>query len=85
MIYGTGLQNSPPEERLDGEFVLVDSQDLANPQHEISLCDRRSVRIWRVMCRIRLALLASRGHHTWMEDRDIADAVHVHMASNALT
>jgi hypothetical protein len=41
-ILGTDLQNSIPDDRLDGEFVLVDSDDLASLQDEISLFDRLS-------------------------------------------
>jgi hypothetical protein len=54
-ILGTDLQNSIPDERLDGEFVLVDSQDLADLQDEISLFDRLS---WLIPI-LTVALLAA--------------------------
>lgn len=41
-ILGTDFQNTVPDERLDGEFVLVESADLADLQDEISLFDQLS-------------------------------------------
>lgn len=54
-ILGTDLQNSIPDERLDGEFVLVESDDLANLQDEISLFDKWS---WLIPI-LTIALLAA--------------------------
>jgi hypothetical protein len=54
-ILGTDLQNSIPDDRLDGEFVLVDSDDLASLQDEISLFDRLS---WLIPI-LTIALLAA--------------------------
>jgi hypothetical protein len=54
-ILGTDLRNSIPDERLDGEFVLVESDDLANLQDEISLFDRLS---WLIPI-LTIALLAA--------------------------
>lgn len=38
-ILGTDLENAIPDERLDGEFVLVESEDLADLQDGIKLLD----------------------------------------------
>jgi hypothetical protein len=54
-ILGTDLRSSIPDERLDGEFVLVESDDLANLQDEISLFDRLS---WLIPI-LTIALLAA--------------------------
>jgi hypothetical protein len=54
-ILGTDLKNSIPDERLDGEFVLVESDELASLQDEISLFDRLS---WLIPI-LTIALLAA--------------------------
>jgi hypothetical protein len=54
-ILGTDLQNSIPDDRLDGEFVLVESDDLASLQDEINLFDRLS---WLIPI-LTIALLAA--------------------------
>jgi hypothetical protein len=54
-ILGTDLQNSIPDERLDGEFVLVESDQLADLQDEINLFDRLS---WLIPI-LTIALLAA--------------------------
>ena len=54
-ILGTDLENSIPDDRLDGEFVLVESDDLANLQDEISLFDKWS---WLIPI-LTIALLAA--------------------------
>ncbi|MDX2378151.1 MAG: hypothetical protein QNM02_00145, partial [Acidimicrobiia bacterium] len=54
-ILGTDLKNAIPDERLDGEFVLVESDELANLQDEISLFDRLS---WLIPI-LTIALLAA--------------------------
>jgi hypothetical protein len=42
-IIGVDLADSIPQERLDGQFVLVESEDLANLQDTIRLFDQLSV------------------------------------------
>jgi hypothetical protein len=54
-ILGTDLRSAIPDERLDGEFVLVESDDLADIQDEISLFDRLS---WLIPI-LTIALLAA--------------------------
>jgi hypothetical protein len=54
-ILGTNLQNAIPDERLDGEFVLVESDELADLQDEINLFDRLS---WLIPI-LTIALLAA--------------------------
>jgi len=54
-ILGTDLKNSIADDRLDGELVLVESDELANLQDEISLFDRLS---WLIPI-LTVALLAA--------------------------
>ena len=54
-ILGTDLADSVPEEQLDGELVLVQSDDLANLQDEINWFDRLS---W-IIPLLTIALLAA--------------------------
>jgi hypothetical protein len=54
-ILGTDLRSAIPDERLDGEFVLVESEDLADLQDEIRLFDRLS---WLIPI-LTIALLAA--------------------------